>query len=102
MRLTALELAAYAQLWVTREPDYGLAVRDGGRILVGPHASPDRIATIASRRLVQLELGRDDVPEDLVQAEVRKWGFRYVAPVRLVASADEASLQRRRRASTSV
>lgn len=77
MQLTALQLASHAQLWVSRVSAYGVAVRDGGRILVGPYASEDLIATIAARRLVQLRAGMEDVPEELVRAEVRSWGFRY-------------------------
>lgn len=56
-------------------PERGAVRRDGTRILIGPEASDDAIATIACRRL--LELQTPNVTERAVRAEVRRWGFRY-------------------------
>lgn len=85
--LSSLELASHAQLWVVRVPWYGMALREGGRLLVGPFASRDAIATIAARRLVQLRCGQENVSERLVRQETRRWGFQYVGP----ANANPAS-----------
>ena len=78
MALTALQLAVHACLWISRVPGRGVVELDGTRLLVGPEADDNRIATIAGRRLVQLMLQRDDVSETRVRDEVARWGFQYV------------------------
>lgn len=78
MRFTALELASLAHLWVSRVPTRGVVRREGTRILVGPHASEDEIATVACRRQLELELGATPT-ESAVRARVEEHGFRFAA-----------------------
>lgn len=79
MAITAVQLAAHAQLWISNASERGHVALDGLRLEVGPDADENKVATIAARRIVQLRQQRHDVSEKLVRKEVARWGFRYVA-----------------------
>lgn len=94
MRLTALELASHAGLFVVRVQERGAVRRDGPYLLIGPGARSDTIATIAARRLVELRGGT----EAEVRDEVECWGHRYHADSsRVPVKATSSSPRPRRR-----
>jgi hypothetical protein len=75
---TALELARLAHLWVSRVPEHGVVLRDGARLLVGPEADDNLIATVASRCSLEVELSRSPT-DDEMRARVERSGFQLVS-----------------------
>lgn len=73
----ARNLARDADLFVVRIADYGVVRVRAGVLEVGPQASPDAIATVACRRLLELDGVRD---ECAVKAFVETLGAAYVPP----------------------
>jgi hypothetical protein len=97
VELTALELAKFARLWVSRSDECGhLRLTRHGRIVIGPGVSDDAIATAACRAMVGRELGRQPT-EAAVRSRVRSYGFRYVGGVKPLHRATRPPMSARRR-----
>lgn len=77
--MTALELACVADFWVSTTETPRVVERESFRLVVGPQADEDLIATLSCRRMVEFQNGgRADEPA--VRKLVREHGFQYVGP----------------------